>query len=143
MFEVDEDRIVWCWILRAGTASVRLGAVPRGIFPNSIAAKPMDDDPESHRVAGLINGLPEDQKFGFFDTMADYDCDYDPPRVATEKRFRKRMAMEKIVGFPRKYSLTYLSPPDEVYKPETDSERREREEFQKSFRIVFLSRSMR
>ena len=132
MSEVDEDRIWWHYILRAGAASVRLGAVPRGISPNSIAAKPMDDDPESQRVAGLINGLPEDQKFEFFGWGFDgYDYDYDPPRYAREDCFRKRMAKVKIVGFPKEYTLEYLSPPDEVYKPETDSERREREEFQK------------
>ena len=139
MSEIDEDRIEWLYILRAGTASVRISEKPNFPFCGLIISEPMDDDPESHRVAGLINGLSGFFGWGF----RGYDCDYDPPRVATEKRFRKRMAMEKIVGFPRKYSLTYLSPPDEVYKPETDSERREREEFQKSFRIVFLSRSMR
>ena len=132
MSEVEEDRIDWLYILRADAASVRIGRKPfyQGIC--LIAAEPMDDDPESHRVAGLINGLSGDRRFGFLCLgHYYYDYDYDPPRYAREDCFRKRMAEVKIVGFPEEYTLEYLSPPDEVYKPETDSERREREEFQK------------
>ena len=123
MSEVDKEGVRWYYILRAGTASVRIGQ--RGIDRYStgwITAEPMDDDPESQRVADLINGLPEGQDSGF---LCGRDFNYDPPRCVREDWFRKRMADAKIVGFPEEYTLEYLSPPGEVYDPEANRESEE------------------
>ena len=129
MSEVEGyEYIDWRYILRAGTASVRVGEEPNFPICGWVITEPMDDDPESQRVADLINGLSSDQRIGFFYKR---DYDYDPPRCAREDWFRKRMADAKIVGFPDEYTLEYLSPFGEVYKPETDRERRAREERQK------------
>ena len=102
------DPIVWYYILKTKTVSVKLGADEVGCLRTESTDI---NNQESNSLVERFNNLSFDEREYFISRWPDYY--YDPPRKSIESDVRERI--EKL-GWFDEFELEYLlSPPDEKY----------------------------